>query len=53
MDYMAAPHTGGAPVLFADGSARVIAYTIDTNTMMRLWAWNDGYPLPPSALGTN
>jgi prepilin-type N-terminal cleavage/methylation domain-containing protein/prepilin-type processing-associated H-X9-DG protein len=50
-DYMAAPHSGGAPVLFADGSGRIISYTIDTNTLLRLWAWNDGYALPPNALG--
>jgi prepilin-type processing-associated H-X9-DG protein len=52
-DYMAAPHSGAAPVLFADGSVRNISYTIDPITMMRVWAWNDGAPLPPTALGLN
>lgn len=51
MDYMGAPHSGGAPVLFADGSGRIIAYTIDPITMMKLWAFNDGNALPPTALG--
>jgi prepilin-type N-terminal cleavage/methylation domain-containing protein/prepilin-type processing-associated H-X9-DG protein len=52
-DYMAAPHSGGAPVLFADGSGRIISYTIDQNTLLRLWAFNDGFALPPNALGQN
>jgi len=52
-DYMAAPHSGAAPVLFCDGSVRNISYTIDNITMMRLWAWNDGAPLSPTALGLN
>ena len=38
-------------ILFADGSGRIIAYTIDQTTMMALWAYNDGNPLPPNALG--
>jgi prepilin-type processing-associated H-X9-DG protein len=50
-DFMAAPHSGGSPCLFADGSARIIAYTIDPYTMMMLWAYNDGNALPPNALG--
>jgi prepilin-type processing-associated H-X9-DG protein len=49
-DYMAAPHSGGSPVLFADGSGRILAYTIDPVIMMKLWAWNDGYAPPPNAL---
>jgi prepilin-type N-terminal cleavage/methylation domain-containing protein/prepilin-type processing-associated H-X9-DG protein len=53
MDYMAAPHSGGAPVLFADGSGRIIAYTVDPLTLMMLWAYNDNNPLSPTALGTN
>jgi len=50
-DFMAAPHSGGSPCLFADGSGRVLAYTIDPYIMMRLWAYNDGSALPPNALG--
>lgn len=50
-DFMGGPHSGGSPCLFADGSARIIAYTIDQTTMMMLWAYNDGNPLPPNALG--
>ncbi len=50
-DYLAAPHSGAAPVLFADGSVRNISYNIDPVTMLRVWAWNDGAALPPNALG--
>src|SRR5262245_22188219 len=50
-DFMGGPHSGGSPCLFADGSARIIAYTIDQTTMMALWAFNDGNALPPNALG--
>jgi prepilin-type N-terminal cleavage/methylation domain-containing protein/prepilin-type processing-associated H-X9-DG protein len=50
-DAMGGPHSGGSPCLFADGSGRIIAYTIDQTTMMALWAYNDGNPLPPNALG--
>ena len=50
-DFMGGPHSSGSPCLFADGSGRIIAYTIDQNTMMKLWAYNDGNPLPPNALG--
>jgi prepilin-type N-terminal cleavage/methylation domain-containing protein/prepilin-type processing-associated H-X9-DG protein len=50
-DYLAGPHSGGSPCLFADGSARIITYTVDPYTMMMLWAFNDNNPLPPAALG--
>jgi prepilin-type N-terminal cleavage/methylation domain-containing protein/prepilin-type processing-associated H-X9-DG protein len=52
-DFIASPHTGSSPVLFADGSVRYIAYNIDEYTLMKLWAYNDGQSLPPSALGTD
>jgi prepilin-type N-terminal cleavage/methylation domain-containing protein/prepilin-type processing-associated H-X9-DG protein len=52
-DWIASPHTGSSPVLFADGSVRYIAYNIDQYTLMKLWAYNDGQSLPASALGTD
>jgi prepilin-type processing-associated H-X9-DG protein len=52
-DYMGGPHPGGSPVLFADGSGRVIAYSIDSLTLMKLWAWNDNQLIPTSALGVD
>jgi len=53
-DSMGGPHSGGSPVLFADGSGRVIAYTIDYTTLMELWAWNDGQLIKnPAALGAD
>jgi prepilin-type processing-associated H-X9-DG protein len=53
-DVIGGPHSGGSPVLFADGSGRVIAYTIDYTTMMELWAWNDNQLIGnPAALGVD
>ena len=30
------------PVLFADGSVRVLQYNVATDLLPKLWAWNDG-----------
>jgi prepilin-type N-terminal cleavage/methylation domain-containing protein/prepilin-type processing-associated H-X9-DG protein len=53
-DSMGGPHSGGSPVLFADGSGRVISYTIDYLTMMELWSFNDNQLIRnPAALGVD
>lgn len=39
--YIGASHPDGIPSLFADGSTRMLRYTISVDLIPRLWAWND------------
>jgi prepilin-type N-terminal cleavage/methylation domain-containing protein/prepilin-type processing-associated H-X9-DG protein len=50
-DYIGGPHPGSSPVLFADGSARPISYSIQPLTLLKLWAWNDNQLIPAGELG--
>jgi hypothetical protein len=45
------PHPNAMPCLFADGTGRAVAYSIDPTICSYLWFWNDGQTLPSSALG--
>jgi len=49
-ELMGAPHPGGMPCLFGDGSVRTLAYGLDTVLGAKLWAWNDGNRISPDAL---
>jgi prepilin-type N-terminal cleavage/methylation domain-containing protein len=40
--FIGSPHPGRLPSLFADGSARQLAYTTAPDLIPRLWAWDDG-----------
>jgi prepilin-type N-terminal cleavage/methylation domain-containing protein/prepilin-type processing-associated H-X9-DG protein len=46
-NYFGSPHPGAMPCLFADGSVRRLAYSVDLDVNQRLWAWNDGGFLSP------
>jgi prepilin-type N-terminal cleavage/methylation domain-containing protein/prepilin-type processing-associated H-X9-DG protein len=46
---MASAHPGAMPVVFADGSARAISYTIDNTVCSYLWFFNDGQTINSSA----
>jgi len=48
-ELMGAPHPGGMPVLFGDGSVRTLGYGLDPVLGVKLWAWNDGTAIPPDA----
>lgn len=45
-DLIGSPHRGSMPCLFTDGSVRSIQYNLDPVIGARLWAYNDGQPIP-------
>jgi prepilin-type N-terminal cleavage/methylation domain-containing protein/prepilin-type processing-associated H-X9-DG protein len=54
---LGSPHPGASPCLFADGSVRLLNYSLGTDAdglslLAKLWAWNDGTLIQnPSDLG--
>jgi prepilin-type N-terminal cleavage/methylation domain-containing protein/prepilin-type processing-associated H-X9-DG protein len=48
---LGAPHPGSSPVLYADGSARQLAYTINPYVFGQVWAYNDGTQIQDPAAG--
>jgi prepilin-type N-terminal cleavage/methylation domain-containing protein len=40
--FFGSPHPGAMPSLYADGSVRALAYTVDQVILPKLWSWNDG-----------
>jgi type II secretory pathway pseudopilin PulG len=49
-ELIGSPHPDGMPCLMGDGSVRTLRYTIDATIVARLWAWNDGSPVPAGEL---
>jgi prepilin-type N-terminal cleavage/methylation domain-containing protein/prepilin-type processing-associated H-X9-DG protein len=41
-NYLGSPHPGAMPAVFADGSVRMLNYSIDSTLLVNLWAFNDG-----------
>jgi prepilin-type N-terminal cleavage/methylation domain-containing protein/prepilin-type processing-associated H-X9-DG protein len=53
-NHMGGPHTGGSPVLYADGSVRMYTYGYtdasgmnDDAVWQAMWAWNRGFIVTP------
>jgi hypothetical protein len=46
VNYIGSPHPDAMPGLFADGSVRMLSYSVAPDLIPRLWAWNDGLPVP-------
>jgi hypothetical protein len=44
--FFGSSHPSSMPSLFADGSVRSLSYAIDRQLLPKLWAWNDGSPIP-------
>jgi prepilin-type N-terminal cleavage/methylation domain-containing protein len=40
--FFGSPHAMGMPSLYADGSVRMLSYSVDQQLLPKLWAWNDG-----------
>lgn len=44
--FFGSPHAIAMPSLYGDASVRSLAYNIEQALLVKLWAWNDGLPLP-------
>jgi prepilin-type N-terminal cleavage/methylation domain-containing protein len=44
--FIGSSHPTAMPCLFVDGAVRALSYRLEPSLIPRLWAWNDGGPLP-------